>query len=149
MTGVQTCALPIFDQGNKDQDHGVSVGLYTYPILMAADILLFDTHFVPVGKDQIQHVEIARAIASRINNTYKKEIFVEPKEIIQEEVASVPGLDGRKMSKSYQNTIPLFLEEKKLQKLINRITTDSTGPNDPKDPDKSIIYSYFKLFGSK
>jgi len=137
------------DQGNKDPDHGVNVGLYTYPILMAADILLFDSHFVPVGKDQIQHVEIARAIASRVNNTYKKEIFVEPKEIIQEEVATILGLDGRKMSKSYQNTIPLFLEEKKLQKLINRITTDSSGPEDPKDPDKSIIFSYYKLFGSK
>ncbi len=137
------------DNGNKDPDHGVNVGLYTYPILMAADILLFDSHFVPVGKDQIQHVEIARSIASRINNTYKKEIFVEPKEIIQEEVASVLGLDGRKMSKSYQNTIPLFLEEKKLQKLINRITTDSIGPTEPKDPDKSIIFSYYKLFASK
>ncbi len=137
------------DKENKDPDYGVNVGIYTYPILMAADILLFDSHYVPVGKDQIQHVEIARSIASRINNTYKKEIFVEPKEIIQEEVASIPGLDGRKMSKSYQNTIPCFLEEKKLQKLINRITTDSTGPSEPKDPDKSILFSYFKLFGDK
>jgi len=136
------------DKGNKDPDHGVNMGLFTYPLLMAADILLFDTNFVPVGKDQVQHVEIARSIASRINALYKAEVLVEPESIVQDEVAVVPGLDGRKMSKSYDNTIPLFCTEKRLKKLVNRITTDSTGPDEAKDPDNSLIFDYYKLFAS-
>ena len=136
------------DKGSKDPDHGVNMGLFTYPLLMAADILLFDTNLVPVGKDQIQHVEIARSIASRINALYKTQVLVEPESLVVESVAVVPGLDGRKMSKSYDNTIPLFCSEKRLKKLVNRITTDSTGADGPKDPDNSLIFDYYKLFAS-
>lgn len=137
------------EKDNKDPDFGVNVGLFTYPVLMAADILLFDTNIVPVGKDQIQHVEIARSIAKRINQYYKQEIFIEPQELVQEDVATVVGLDGRKMSKSYNNTIPMFLPEKKLQKLINKIVTDSSGPTDPKDPNNCAIFDLYKLFAPK
>jgi len=136
------------EKGNKDPDHGVNVGLFTYPLLMAADILLFDTNLVPVGKDQIQHVEIARSIASRINALYKTEVLVEPEALVVDAVAVVPGLDGRKMSKSYDNTIPLFCTEKRLKKLVNRITTDSSEPDAPKDPENSLIFDYYKLFAS-
>jgi tryptophanyl-tRNA synthetase len=133
----------------KDPDHGVNMGLFTYPLLMAADILLFDAHYVPVGKDQLQHLEMARSMASRINARYKKQVFVEPQPIIQSDVATVPGLDGRKMSKSYDNTIALFCSEKKLKKLINRITTDSSAPDAPKDPNNSLVFDYYKLFASQ
>ncbi|RLA60542.1 MAG: tryptophan--tRNA ligase [Epsilonproteobacteria bacterium] len=137
------------DKGNKDPDHGVNMGLFTYPLLMAADILLFDTNLVPVGKDQIQHVEIARSIASRINALYKTEVLVEPESLVVDEVAVVPGLDGRKMSKSYDNTIPLFCSEKRLKKLVNRITSDSSAADAPKDPDSSLVFKYYQLFASK
>jgi tryptophanyl-tRNA synthetase len=115
----------------EDEDHGVNTGLYTYPVLMAADILLFDTDFVPVGKDQVQHIEIARSIAQRMNQLYGN-ILKEPKELLDGDSAYIVGLDGRKMSKSYDNHIPIFLAEKKMQKMINRIVTDSTGPTEPK-----------------
>jgi tryptophanyl-tRNA synthetase len=124
------------------------MGLFTYPILMAADILLFDSNVVPVGKDQVQHVEIARAIAQRINIHYQAEIFVLPQEEVRQDVATVVGLDGRKMSKSYDNTIPLFCPAKKLRKLIMKIPTDSTRPEDPKDPGTSAIFSLYKYFAS-
>ncbi|MFZ8934649.1 MAG: tryptophan--tRNA ligase [Bacteriovoracaceae bacterium] len=136
------------EKGNKDPDHGVNMGLYTYPLLMSADILLFDANLVPVGKDQIQHVEIARSIAKRINQLYKTEVLVEPQEVIEEDVATIIGLDGRKMSKSYNNTIPLFCPEKKLKKLLNKITSDSTGPDQPKDPDSSYVYEFYKYFST-
>ena len=136
-------------KGNSDPDPGVNMGVYTYPILMASDILLFDSNIVPVGKDQIQHVEIARSMASRINELYKTEVLVEPQEQIKEDVATVPGLDGRKMSKSYNNSIPLFVTEKKLKKLVNKIKTDSTGPDEPKDPDTALVYDYYKLFSNE
>jgi tryptophanyl-tRNA synthetase len=135
------------EKGQKDLDHGVNMGLFNYPILMSADILLFDTNLVPVGKDQVQHVEIARSIAQRVNQ-YFGQTLVEPQELLQKEGAYIPGLDGRKMSKSYDNTIPLFVPEKKLQKLINKITTDSLPPEAPKNPDDSTIMDLYKLFAS-
>lgn len=134
---------------NRDQDHGVNMGLFSYPVLMAADILLYDTNLVPVGKDQKQHIEIARSIACRINEFYGEGTLVEPQEVIQESGAAyVVGLDGRKMSKSYGNTIGAWETEKKLKKLINKITTDSSGPDDPKDPNNSAIMDLYKLFAT-
>ncbi len=133
----------------RDQDHGVNMGLFSYPILMAADILMYDTDLVPVGKDQIQHIEIARSIAGRINEYYGDGTLKEPKELIQDSSASyVVGLDGRKMSKSYDNTIGIWESEKRLKKLINKIKTDSSDPDAPKDPDNSAIMDLFKLFAS-
>jgi tryptophanyl-tRNA synthetase len=134
-------------QSQKDIDFGVNMGLFNYPILMAADILMFKTEVVPVGKDQVQHVEIARDLAESFNHTYG-ETFVLPEYKIQEDTAVLPGLDGRKMSKSYGNTIPLFEEPAKLQKLINKIKTDSLPPEAPKDPDTSIIFMLYKEFAS-
>ena len=135
------------EAGNPDLDSGVSMGLYGYPVLMSADILLFRSEMVPVGRDQIQHVEIARDIAGRFNQTYGK-IFTLPEYVVQENSAVLPGLDGRKMSKSYNNTIPLFLEPKKLQKLINSIKTDSLPPEAPKDPATSSIFQIYQCFGT-
>ncbi|MCJ7842819.1 tryptophan--tRNA ligase [Lederbergia sp. NSJ-179] len=131
----------------KDPDFGVNMGLFNYPILMAADILLFKTQVVPVGKDQVQHVEIARDLAQSFNRHYG-ETFLLPEYKIQEDTAVLPGLDGRKMSKSYQNTIPLFAEPKKLQKLINKIKTDSLPPEAPKDPETSILFRLYAEFAS-
>ncbi|MBW3110569.1 tryptophan--tRNA ligase [Bacillus sp. MCCB 382] len=131
----------------READAGVNMGVFTYPILMAADILLFQTEIVPVGKDQIQHVEIARDLAENFNKQYG-ETFVLPDYIIEEETAVLPGLDGRKMSKSYNNTIPLFEEPKKLQKLINKIKTDSSPPEEPKNPESSIIFSLYREFAT-
>lgn len=130
----------------RDVDHGVNIGLYTYPVLMSADILLYDTNAVPVGKDQIQHVEIARSIAGRCNEYFGNGTLVEPMEIIQENGSYIPGLDGRKMSKSYGNIIPLWAGEKKLKKTINKIVTDTSAPEDPKDPDDCIIMEMYRLF---
>ncbi|CAG9623730.1 tryptophan--tRNA ligase [Sutcliffiella rhizosphaerae] len=135
-------------QSNNDKDFGVNMGLFNYPILMAADILMFKTEVVPVGKDQIQHVEIARDIAESFNNNYG-ETFLLPEYQIQEETGVLPGLDGRKMSKSYQNTIPLFVEPKKLQQLINKIKTDSLPPEAPKDPHTSSVYFLYKEFATE
>ncbi|SFC77004.1 tryptophanyl-tRNA synthetase [Bacillus sp. 491mf] len=132
-------------EAGVDVDTGVNMGLYTYPILMAADILLFQSNYVPVGKDQIQHVEIARDIASYFNNTFG-EIFTLPEYIIQEEGAIVPGLDGRKMSKSYGNVIPLFEEQEKLKKLIFKIKTDSSLPSEPKELE--TLFMLYKEFAT-
>lgn len=132
----------------NDPDRGVTMGLFSYPVLMAADILTFNADLVPVGSDQRQHVEIAREIAQRFNHIYQSEFFVMPQEVIDDETAILPGLDGRKMSKSYNNTIPLFLPEKKLQKSINRIVTNSLEPGEPKDPDSAHLYDIYKAFGS-
>ncbi|WP_212974468.1 tryptophan--tRNA ligase [Bacillus sp. J14TS2] len=131
----------------RDPDFGVNMGLFNYPILMAADILLFQTEVVPVGKDQVQHVEIARDLAHNFNRNYG-ETFLLPEYKIKKDTAVLPGLDGRKMSKSYQNTIPLFVEPKKLQKLINKIKTDSLPPEAPKDPDTSILFQLYTEFAS-
>ena len=122
-----------------------SHGLFSYPVLMAADILLFQAQVVPVGKDQKQHVEVARDIAIRFNNTYG-ETFVIPEPEINENTAIVPGLDGQKMSKSYDNTIPIFLDEKALRKRVMAIQTDATPVEEPKDPAQCNLYALLKLF---
>lgn len=136
------------DEG-RDPDYGVNLGLFSYPVLMSADILLYDTNFVPVGKDQIQHIEIARSIAQRVNEYFGEGSLVEPKEVISEEGSYIPGLDGRKMSKSYNNSIELWGTEKKLKKTINKIATDSSAPEDPKDPSKCVIMDLYKLFATQ
>ena len=132
---------------NIDLDSNVNMGLYNYPILMAADILLFNTNLVPVGLDQKQHIEIARDIASYFNNKYKK-VFCLPEEYIKEDVKLVYGFDGRKMSKSYNNGIDLFCTEKELQKSINKIVTDSLLPGEPKPLDCTLNKIY-KLFATE
>lgn len=136
------------EENKKDPDFGVNVGLFDYPVLMSADILLYDTNSVPVGKDQVQHIEIARSIAGRCNEYFGEGTLVEPQEVIQKDGSYVVGLDGRKMSKSYDNSIGLFLTEKKLKKTINKITTDSTPEDAPKDPDKCTIMELYKLFAT-
>lgn len=132
---------------NDDKDNGVNMGLYNYPILMTADILLYNSKYVPVGLDQKQHCEIARDIAQMFNNRYG-ETFILPEAKIEEKVAVIPGLDGRKMSKSYNNTIQLFCTEKELQKTINRIVTDSRLPGEPKNDDCTLANLY-SLFGTE
>ncbi len=137
---------------NEDPDSGVSMGLFCYPVLMAADILMFNANFVPVGKDQIQHLEMARDIATRFNNLYgegKKTFFTLPYEQVDEEVAILPGLDGRKMSKSYNNVIPLFEGGKKaLEEAISRVVTDSRLPGEPKDPDSTSLTQIYDAFAT-
>lgn len=135
------------EQLGVDMDSGVNMGLYTYPILMAADILLFQSDKVPVGKDQIQHVEIARDIAEGFNRNFG-DTFKLPKYVVDEYTAVIPGLDGRKMSKSYNNTIPLFESTEEFKKLINKMKTDSTPPNEPKDPDTSNVFLLYKEFAT-
>ena len=122
-----------------------SHGLFPYPVLMAADILLYQAEIVPVGKDQKQHLEVARDIGIRFNHIFG-ETFVIPEPAIEESVATVPGIDGQKMSKSYNNTIPIFLEGKQLKKAVMAIQTDSTPVEEPKDPDACNLYNIFKLF---
>ena len=136
------------DKGQEDQDHGVEMGLYSYPILMTADILMFKANEVPVGRDQIQHVEMARDIAGRFNHRFK-ELFTLPEVKIDENVELLVGLDGRKMSKSYGNTIPLFEGEKKLQKSVNKIVTNLKEPGEPKGTDESPLFEIYKAFSSK
>ena len=130
-----------------DVDAGINMGLYTYPILMAADILLYDTDVVPVGADQKQHVEFARDIAGYFNHIYGK-TFKLPEPVISETAGIIPGLDGRKMSKSYDNTIPLFAPESELKKKIMRIITDSKTPEESKDPDESTIFQLYCHFAN-
>lgn len=132
------------EQGLPPDDQ-INAGLYFYPALMAADILLFDTNFVPVGLDQKQHIEIARDIAQAINNTYG-EVLTIPEAAIREEVMTIPGLDGRKMSKSYDNVIPMFSDSKEIKKRVMRIVTDSRRPEDPKDPDTDNVFAIYKHF---
>ncbi|MDR0668679.1 MAG: tryptophan--tRNA ligase [Treponema sp.] len=132
----------------EDPDAGINMGLYTYPVLMAADILLFDSDVVPVGQDQVQHVEMAQDIAQVVNYNYKQEVLKVPQALVKESVAVVPGLDGRKMSKSYGNIIPLFTPEKELRKLIMRIVTNSQAVEEPKDPETSQIYALYRLFAA-
>ena len=137
------------NEKGDDPDAGINMGLFTYPVLMAADIILFDSDVVPVGKDQVQHIEMAQDIAQAVNANYKQAVLKVPQAVIQEAVAVVPGLDGRKMSKSYNNTIPLFSSEKELRKTIMRIVTNSQAVEEPKDPDVSQIYLLYKLFASQ
>jgi len=139
------------DKNNEkgdDPDAGINMGLFTYPILMAADILIFDSDVVPVGEDQVQHIEMARDIAQAINANYGKKVLKIPRAGVQENVAVVTGLDGRKMSKSYGNTIPLFAPENTLHKTIMRVVTNSQAVEEPKDPDSSQLYSLYKLFAT-
>ncbi|QAU22903.1 tryptophan--tRNA ligase [Dyella sp. M7H15-1] len=134
----------------QDPDAGITAGLYMYPVLMAADILAFNAQQVPVGRDQIQHIEMARDIAQRFNHIYGREFFVLPEVLIEEQVATLPGLDGRKMSKSYDNTIPLFSGGvRQLRETIMRIVTDSRVPGEPKDPDSSSLFTIFRAFASE
>ncbi len=130
-----------------DADFGITMGLYSYPILMAADILMFNANKVPVGKDQIQHIEMARDIAARFNHHYG-EHFVLPEALVDDNVAVLQGLDGRKMSKSYGNTIPLFLPEKQLKKSINKIVTNLLEPGQPKDAATSTVFQIWQAFAT-
>lgn len=138
-----TLAHSFKDKADRLED--VNAGLFTYPMLMAADILLYDAEYVPVGKDQLQHLEMTRDVASRFNHKMG-ETFVIPKEQVQETTMYVPGTDGNKMSKSRGNTIDIFLEDKELKKLLNKnIITDATPLEDPKDPDSAVVYQLYKL----
>ncbi|MDO4643002.1 MAG: tryptophan--tRNA ligase [Cardiobacteriaceae bacterium] len=132
---------------NSDPDHGISMGLFSYPVLMAADILMFNATHIPVGRDQIQHVEMARDIAGRFNHRYR-ELFVLPEAVVDDNIALLTGLDGRKMSKSYGNTIALFDDEKKLRKQIMKIVTNSQEPGEAKDPDDSTIFEIYRAFAN-
>ena len=132
---------------NQDPDFEIEMGLYSYPILMSADILMFKAHSIPVGRDQIQHVEMARDIAQRFNHRFK-ELFVLPEAKVDDNVELLVGLDGRKMSKSYGNTIPLFEGEKKLQKAVNKIITNLKEPGEPKTPDESPLFDIYKAFAT-
>jgi tryptophanyl-tRNA synthetase len=136
------------DAGNADLDDGVTMGLFSYPILMAADILMFNADIIPVGKDQIQHIEMARDIAGRFNHNYEP-LFNLPEAQVDEQTQLIPGLDGRKMSKSYDNTIPLFSSTDELRKLINLITTDLRAPGEPKDPDGSTLFQLYNCFADR
>ena len=132
----------------NDVDADVSAGLFMYPVLMAADILIFGANKVPVGRDQVQHLEMARDIASSFNHLYG-ELLVLPEVVIDENVATLPGLDGRKMSKSYNNTIPLFTPREQLRKLINGFTTDSRAPGEPKEVKGSALFQFYQAFASE
>src|SRR5688572_1592430 len=131
-----------------DDDAAVTAGLFMYPVLMAADILLFNAHKVPVGRDQVQHIEMARDFGQRFNHLYG-EHFTLPEAAIEEHVATLPGLDGRKMSKSYDNTIPLFAPREQLKKLIFAVKTDSRAPGEPKDTQDSALFQLYQAFASK
>lgn len=136
------------EAAGQDSDHAVTAGLYGYPILMAADILMFNAHQVPVGKDQVQHIEIARDIASRFNHLYGDEYFVLPEAVVDEHTAVLPGLDGRKMSKSYDNTIGLFLSAKSMQAAIAQIVTNSKLPGEPKSEEDSALFPIYQAFAT-
>ncbi|MFT7388047.1 MAG: tryptophanyl-tRNA synthetase [Candidatus Endobugula sp.] len=140
-------AVQANQEASQDADFGVTMGLYSYPVLMAADILMFNADRVPVGKDQIQHVEMARDIAGRFNHHFG-EHFTLPQAVVGDNVAVLQGLDGRKMSKSYNNTIPLFLPEKQLKKHINKIKTNLLEPGEPKDPDTSTVFQIWEAFAT-
>jgi tryptophanyl-tRNA synthetase len=129
----------------EDPDAGINAGVYTYPVLMAADILLFGSDVVPVGQDQKQHVEIARDIAESVNRQLGK-VFNVPEPLINDQVKTIPGLDGRKMSKSYDNVIPFLAPSAEMKKAVMRIVTDSKRPEEPKDPDTCNVFNIFKHF---
>ncbi|MBF0280743.1 MAG: tryptophan--tRNA ligase [SAR324 cluster bacterium] len=144
--GVLERAHAYKDATAKKQE--INHGLFSYPVLMASDILIYDSHYVPVGKDQTQHLEMTRDMAIRFNHIYGETLVV-PEALIADEVATIPGLDGRKMSKSYNNTIPLFAPEKKLRKLMMKIVTDSKTVEEPKDPETDNVFALFKLFATE
>ncbi|GAB3308677.1 tryptophan--tRNA ligase [Haliea atlantica] len=138
-------AVQANEEAGEDPDYGVTMGLFSYPVLMAADILMFRADSVPVGRDQIQHVEMARDIAQRVNHHFAP-LFTLPEAVVDDNVAVLQGLDGRKMSKSYGNTIPLFLPEKQLRKAINKIKTNLLEPGEPKDPEDSTVFQIWAAF---
>ena len=144
--GLMERAHAYKDAMAKDQE--VSMGLFCYPVLMACDILIYDSNFVPVGQDQRQHLEITRDLGIRFNHLYG-EAFVIPEAIIEKEVATIPGLDGRKMSKSYGNVIPLLAQEKQFRKAVMKITTDSKSVDEPKDPETCSVFALYKCFAGK
>lgn len=129
----------------REEDKGINAGLYTYPVLMAADILLYGSHVVPVGLDQQQHLEITRDVAMLFNKTYR-EVLVVPEAVIRKEVMTITGLDGRKMSKSYNNVIPIFAPSNQIEKQVKRIVTDSKRPEEPKEPDECNVYAIYRHF---
>ncbi len=131
----------------READDGVTAGLFMYPVLMGADILMFKAHKVPVGRDQVQHIEMARDMAASFNHLYG-EHFVLPEAAIDDHVATLPGLDGRKMSKSYDNTIPLFSSREQLKKLIGGILTDSRAPGEPKEVEGSALFQIYQAFAT-
>ncbi len=135
------------EDADEDADFGVTMGLFSYPVLMAADILLFNAEKIPVGRDQIQHVEMARDIAQRFNHNFA-DVFCLPEAVVNGDGAVLQGTDGRKMSKSYDNTIPLFLAEKPLRKAINKIKTNLLEPGVPKNPDDSPVFQLWAAFAS-
>lgn len=135
------------ESGNHDPDDGVSMGLFNYPVLMAADILVLQADEVPVGEDQKQHVEIARDLAEKFNRVYGEGIIKVPK-MDEKKSITITGIDGRKMSKSYDNHLPIFMEPKKLRKRVMKIVTDSSAPEDPKDPNDSLLFDYYKFFAT-
>jgi len=141
-------AVQANQEAGEDDDLAITMGLFSYPTLMAADILMFNASDIPVGRDQIQHVEMARDIAQRFNHHYG-ELFVLPSAVVDDNVALLQGLDGRKMSKSYNNTIPLFLTEKKLKKHINKIKTNLLEPGEPKDADDSAVFQLWQAFATE
>ena len=134
-------------RAERDPDDGVNMGLFTYPVLMAADILLYGSHIVPVGEDQRQHIEITRDIAEAFNNNYGK-ILVIPEAFIQPSVATVPGIDGRKMSKSYDNVIPIFAPANQVRKRVMSVVTDSRLPEEPKNPDECNVFNIYRHFAA-
>ncbi len=129
----------------REDDKNINIGLFTYPVLMAADILLFGTHFVPVGLDQQQHLEITRDVALTFNKNYG-DVLTIPEAVIRKEVMTIPGIDGRKMSKSYNNVIPIFAPPDQVLKPVKRIVTDSKRPEDPKDPEECNIFAIYRHF---
>ena len=132
-------------EAGREEDKNINAGLFTYPVLMAADILLFGTHVVPVGLDQQQHLEITRDVALIFNKNYR-EVLVVPEAVIRKEVMTITGLDGRKMSKSYNNVIPLFAPSNQVRKQVMRIVTDSKRPEEPKDPDECNVFAIYRHF---
>jgi tryptophanyl-tRNA synthetase len=138
-------------EAGEDEDAGVTAGLYMYPVLMAADILLFNANRVPVGRDQVQHIEMARDFGQRFNHLYGggDGPFALPEAVVEAQVATLPGLDGRKMSKSYDNVIPLFAPAGELRKLVYSIVTDSRAPGEPKDADDSNVFQLYQAFASR
>ena len=149
---ILACQIPtgVLERGHavkaaKDGNQDVNVGTWFYPVLMAADILLYDSDVVPVGKDQKQHVEVARDLAVKMNHHFGEGTLVVPEVSIKDDVAVIPGLDGKKMSKSYGNEIPLWLPPKKLRKLLMKIVTDSTPVEEPKNPDGDTVFELYKL----
>jgi tryptophanyl-tRNA synthetase len=135
------------EKGSKDPDAGINMGLFNYPILMAADILTFDADMVPVGKDQKQHIEYTKDLAIKFNNSHG-DVFTVPEISIRDDVPILPGVDGQKMSKSYNNTIPIFDDPDSLRRAILRIKTDSKEPGEPKSPQESMVFAYYKEFAS-